>query len=79
MYRSCKGDRKESEYTHTAGRVDLQALDHPIGETNIIQQLLVHSTSKQDWAKYYEQTDTVTLTDVLDTDEARQTTSVWDQ
>ena len=34
MYRSCRGDRKESEYTHTAGGVDPQTLDHPPGESS---------------------------------------------
>ena len=36
----------------------------------------MHSTSLQDWAKYYEQTNPGTSTDILDTDEARQTTSL---
>ena len=33
-------------------------------------------TTQQDWAKYYEQRDPGTSTDILDTDEARQTTSL---
>ena len=76
MYRSCRGDRKESEYTHTAGGVDPQTLDHPLGESNPNVRDLVHTTNPQDWAKYYEQTDPGTSTDILDTDEARQTTSL---
>ena len=36
----------------------------------------MQSINPQDWAKYYEQTDPGTSTDILDTDEARQTTSL---
>ena len=76
MYRSYKGDRKESEYTHTVGGVDPQTLDCPTGESNPNVRDLVHSTNPQDWAKYYEQINLGISTDILDTDKARQTTSL---
>ena len=57
MHRSCRGDRKESEYTHTTGGVDPQTLDQPPGESKSNVQELVHTVNPQDWTKYYEQTD----------------------
>ena len=74
MYRSHRGDRNESEHTHTAGGVDPQTLDHLPGESCSKVRDSVHSTNPQDWAKYYEQADPGTSTDILDTEEARQTT-----
>ena len=53
-----------------------QALDRPIGGREPLVRSLIRSGSQQDWEKYYEQRDPGTSTDVLDTDEARQTTSL---
>ena len=74
MYRSCRGDRRESEYTPTAGGVDPQTLDNPPQESNPSIKDLGHSTNPQNWARYYKQSDPETSTDILDTDEAKQTT-----
>ena len=49
-------------------------MDQPPGKSESIVQELVHTVNPQDWTKYYEQTDPGTSTDLLDTDEARQTT-----
>ena len=67
---------RESEYTHTAGGVDPQTLDHTPEESKPNVRDLVHSVTPQDWTKYYEQTDPGISTDLLDTDEARHTTSL---
>ena len=37
---------------------------------------LAFPSESQDWSKYYEQQDPGTSMDILDTDEARQTTSL---
>ena len=76
MYRSHRGDKKDSEYTCTAVGVDPQTLDCPLEESNPGIRDLGHSTDPQNWAKYYEHRDPETSTDILDTDEARQTTSL---
>ena len=76
MHISCRCDRKESEYTCTAGGVDPQTLDQPQGKSKSNEQDLVHSVNPQDWTKYYEQTVPGTSTDLLDTDEARQAMSL---
>ena len=47
-----------------------------MGESKLNVRDLVDTTNPQEWAKYYEQTDPGTSTDILDTDKARQTTSL---
>ena len=59
----------------TTGGVDPTTLDRPVG-SSIPQVSHQIGTTQQDWAKYYEQRDHGTSTDILDTDEARQTTSL---
>ena len=76
MYRSCRGDRRESEYTHTTAGVDPQVLDQPLESSGTIAGNIALSPKPTDWTKYYEQTDPGTSTDILDTDKARQTTSL---
>ena len=75
MSRSHQGGLKESEYTHTAGGVDPRTLDRPIGSREPSVSSLMRS-GNQDWVRYYEQKDPGTSTNVLHTDEARQTTSL---
>ena len=76
MYRTHRGERKESEYTHTAAGVDPQVLDRPLEGVGLSASTLAFPSESQDWSKYYEQQDPGTSTDILDTDEARQTTSL---
>ena len=76
MYRSHRGNRKESEYTHTAAGVDPQILDCPLEGSRASVGTLALSTKPTDWSKYYEQKDLGMSTDILHTDEARQTTSL---
>ena len=76
MSRSCRGDRRESEYTCTAAGVDPQILDRPSESSGTIARTLALPPKPTDWTKYYEQTDPGTSTDILDTDEVRQTTSL---
>ena len=70
MYRICRGERKESEYTRTAAGVDPQVLDHPLESERSSASTLAFPSEPQDWSKYYEQQDPGTSTDILDTDEA---------
>ena len=76
MYRTHRGERKESEYTCTAAGVDPQVLDHPLESERLSVSTLAFPSESQDWSKYYEQQDPGTSMDILDTDEARQTTSL---
>ena len=76
MYRTCRGDRKESEYTRTAAGVDPHILDHPSESERLCVGTLAFPSDSQDWSRYYEQQDPGTSTDILDTDEARQKTSL---
>ena len=74
MYRTCRGERKESEYTCTATGVDPQVLDLPLESERCNVSTLAFPSEPQDWSKYYEQQDPGTSTDILDTDEAKQNT-----
>ena len=76
MYRICRGDRKESEYTHTAAGVDPYVLDRPSESERLHVGTLAFPSESQDWSRYYEQPDPGTSTDILDTDEAKQTASL---
>ena len=76
MYRSCRGDRRESEYTHTAAGVDPQILDCPLEGNRLNVGNLALSPEPTDWSKYYEQTDPGMSTDIFDMDETRQTASL---
>ena len=76
MSRSCKSGPRESEYTWTAGGVDPQTLDHPISTSESQVGPLVRPGTQQDSARYYEPKDPGTSTDVFDTDNAKQTTSL---
>ena len=76
MSRPHRGGQRESEYTWTAGGVDPTTLDRPVGSSVPQVSFLAGMTTQQDWAKYYEQRDPGTSTDILDTDEAKQTTSL---
>ena len=76
MYRTCRGERKESEYTHTAAGVDPHVLDWPLESERFCVGTLAFSSESQDWSKYYEQQDPGTSMDILDTDEAREMTSL---
>ena len=51
-------------------------LDWPVGSSVPQVSLLAEMTTQQDWAKYYKQRDPGTSTDILDADEAKQTTSL---
>ena len=75
-YRTHRGDRKESEYTCTAAGIDPHALDHPSESERLHVGTIAFPSESQDWSKYYEQQDPETSTDILNTDEARQTTSL---
>ena len=76
MYRTHRGDRKESEYTHTAAGVDPYILDQPLESERLHVGTLAFPSEPQNWSKYYEQQNPQTSMDILDTDEARQTTSL---
>ena len=76
MYRTHRGERKESQYTRTIAGVDPQVLDCPLEGERSSASTLAFPSESQDWSKYYEQQDPGTSTDILDTDEARQTTSL---
>ena len=66
MYRSHRGDRKESKYTHTAAGVDPQILDDPLEGSRVNIGTLALFPGPTDWSKYYLQTDPETSTDILD-------------
>ena len=76
MYRSCRSDRRESEFTHTATGEDPQVLDHPLEDHRVNVGTLALSPESTNWSKYYEQIDPRMSTDILDMDGARQTTSL---
>ena len=76
MSRPHRGGQRESEYTWTTGVVDPTTLDRPVDSSIPQVSLQIRMTTQQDWAKYYEQRDPGTSTDILDTDEIRQTTSL---
>ena len=76
MSRPHRGGQRQSEYTQTAGGVDPTTLDRSVGSSLPQVGLQVGTITQQDWAKYYEQRDPQTSTDILDTDKARQTTSL---
>ena len=76
MYRTHRGDRKESKYTHTAAGVDPHVLDQSLGSKRLHVGTLAFPSESQNWSKYYEQPDPGTSMDILDTGEARQTTSL---
>ena len=48
MYRSCKGGRRESEYTCTAAGVDPQILDHPSESSGTIARTLAFPPNPND-------------------------------
>ena len=48
LYRTHRGERKESEYTHTAAGVDPQALDHPLESERSSASTLVFPSEPQD-------------------------------
>ena len=79
MYRTHRGERKESECTLTAAGVDPQVLDRPLESERSNVSTLAFPSEPQDWSKYYEQQDPGTSTDILDTDEAKQTNLILQQ
>ena len=73
MYRIRRGERKESEYTHTTAGVVPQVLDHSLESERSSASTLAFPSEPQDWSKYYEQQDLGTSVDIIDTE---QTTSL---
>ena len=67
---------KGSEYTHTAAGVDPHLLDQPLESEKSGTGALAFSSKTCDWSRYYEERDPGMSTDILDTDEAKQTTSL---
>ena len=53
MYKSCRGDGWESEYTHTTAGVDPQVLDWPLESCHTIAENIALSPKPTDWTKYY--------------------------
>lgn len=48
MYRSQRGDRRESEYTHGAAGVDPQILNHPLESSGTIVKNIALSPKPTD-------------------------------
>ena len=77
MSRSRQGGSKESEYKRTASGVDPEFFDAPTTSSrNITPSIVPPITDPQFWTRYYQRREPGTFTEVIDTDEAQQTTSL---